>query len=123
MLPVLVMLAIPLDMLDLAGPEIVSIEVDLLETNTVVDAEGRVRFTQVVAWEEAAGGQAIDRGYKVVKEGYPSVHPYGEGWRLVWWSSPDKLLVLTAREHLVTTTDHDPESRFRELGGTFRPRW
>lgn len=103
------------------------LEVDLLETNTVLQADGSVRFTQIVAWDEgrdeANRPVAVDRGYKVVKDGYPSVHRYGDDHRVVWWCGPDKVYVLKAKAHLITETEFDREATFREYGGWFRPCW
>lgn len=125
----LLLLAVPLtipaleDDRSTSRPEIVRIEVDLLETNVVRNDAGRVRFTQVIAWDARTNGSAVDRGYKVVKDGYPRVQRFGETHRVVWWASPDKVIVLTAREHLLTDTRHDREARFREFGGLYRPCW
>ena len=109
------------------GVEVREIQVDLLETNIVTQEDGTVRFTQIVAWDKGSDDNnrpcAIDRGYKVVKENYPLVHPYEDGLRVVWWSGTDKCYVLTAKEHLITTTDYDREAKFREYGGIFRPCW
>lgn len=107
--------------------EIRELEVDLLETNTVRQADGTIRFQQIVAWDEARDEAhrtvAVDRGYKVVKDGYPSVHVYGDQYRVVWWSCPEKVYVLKSKTHLVTETQFDREAKFREYGGWFRPCW
>lgn len=120
---------IPLILTALMTPpvEVRSIEVDLLETNTVRQEDGSIRFTQIIAWDEGRDETnrpvPIDRGYKVVKEGYPVVHSYGDRVRVVWWCGSDKCYVLTSREHLVTQTNHDGEARFRSCGGAYRPCW
>ena len=99
----------------------------MLETNTVRQEDGTVRFTQIIAWDkgydECKRPLAIDRGYKVVKKGYPNVHPYGDSYRVVWWSGPDKVYILKSQQHLITTTEFDREAKFREYGGWFRPCW
>ncbi len=107
--------------------EIRELEVAMLETNTVRQPDGSVRFQQIVAWDEARDEAnrkvAIDRGYKVVKDGYPAVHVYGDQFRVVWWSGPNKVYVLNSKTHLVTETPFDREAKFREYGGWFRPCW
>ena len=107
--------------------EIRELEVDLLETNTVRQTDGSVRFQQIVAWDEARDERkrsiAIDRGYKVIKDGYPMVHRNGDEFRVVWWSGANKVYVLKSKTHLVTETPFDREAKFREYGGWFRPCW
>ena len=68
MLPIILLVVVPV--------EIRELRVDLLETNTVRYSDGSTRFVQVVAWDEGRDENnlpcAIDRGYKVVKDGYPN---------------------------------------------------
>lgn len=108
--------------------EVREIEVELLETNTVTNrSDDGIRFIQVVAWDKGLDENnrpcAIDRGYKVVKNGYPAVHICGEWFRVVWWSGPYKVYILKAKEHLVTETPYDREMEFRNHGGWFKPCW
>lgn len=96
------------------------VEVDLLETNVVTSNKG-IRFTQVIAWDKGKDF-AIDRGYKVVKKGYPSVHRYGDTFRCVYFTD-SKVYIMKSKQHLITRTPYDREARFREFGGVFRPCW
>jgi len=115
----LLLILLPLDVRE--------IDVDLLETNTVLNPTGEVRFSQVWALDvvqgEHGGLQWVNRGYKVRKDGYPAVHVYGGHYRVVWWCGPGKVYVLRSKVHLVTETPYDREAKFRECGGRFAPCW
>lgn len=102
-------------------------DVDLLETNKVINPDGSERFTQIVAWDRGWDDDnrsvAIDRGYKVVNNDYPAVHSCGDSYRVVWWCGDDTVYVLNAKQHIATTTYEDREAQFRQYGGRFRPCW
>lgn len=107
--------------------EVCERDVELLETNTVRDEDGTVRFVQVIAWDSTRDDEnrhvAIDRGYKIVNDGYPCVHECGSSHRVIWWCGAEKVYVLNSKAHLITETDEDREAQFRQYGGRFRPCW
>lgn len=91
-------------------PPITTDNVDLLETNSYYDSDGKLVFVQRIYWDWS--GEAFEvRDWRMVKE---CNYPHGKS---ITWNDSGILRRVTANSVRVSHTQHDPELEDRkELG-------